>query len=89
LLGQVTDHALGIRAFRHFLNKGGLDLVTVLGLNSLATQVMRKSPAGIAAAAGAGGASFLPQPTSATDKVPTAASASNDRLENNFIISPS
>jgi hypothetical protein len=87
LLGQVTNHALGISTLGHLFDKGGLDRITKLGLDGLAALVVRGS--GLGAAAGLG-SSFLPQPTkTAAATVLRAASFRTERLDTRVMSIPS
>ena len=45
---QALDGALGVRAFRHVFEEGGLDLVAEFLLDLLAAQVVLLGPAAIA-----------------------------------------
>ena len=48
LSDQIANHAFCVRAFRHFFDERGLDLVAQLGFQGLATIVVSKRPASIA-----------------------------------------
>ena len=45
--GQVADHALGIRAFRHVFHKRGFDAIAQGGFNGFAAFIMLAHPAHI------------------------------------------
>ena len=47
LLGQVADHTLGVGAFGHALDEGGLQGIAEVRLGGLAAQIVGERPAGV------------------------------------------